>query len=105
MILVSTIYYEYLTGCIEIYKDGSTIFVHNNGLWIPLPDMTIHNVITSLGFINNNIMSSCDMNLYVSCAPSNIITIANRKYYKKYDTIKPKGCIQHIMSKIETFIL
>ena len=106
-ILVSTIYYEYLNECIEIYWDNSNVLVHNAGMWFHLPDMTIRNVIASLGFQNNRILSSRDvLQMYVSSAPTNIITIVNKPYVEKYNaTIKPKGCIQSIMSKIENFIL
>lgn len=109
MFLVSTIYYEYLNGCIEIYWNHSNILVHNSGMWFDLPDMTIQNVIDILGFQYNKIMTSSDvLHVKVSCAPTNIITIVNRNVCNvdKYDhRIKSKGCIQNIMQKIETFIL
>ena len=106
-ILVSTIYYEYLNECIEIYWDNSNVLVHNAGMWFHLPDMTIRNVIASLGFQNNRILSSRDvLQMYVSSAPTNIITIVNKPYVEKYNaTMRSKGCIQSIMSKIENFIL
>ena len=106
-ILISTIYYEYLNECIEIYWDHSNVLVHNGGMWMYFPDMTIRNVIKSLGFQNNRILSSGDvLNMYVSSAPTNIITIINEPYVEKYDaTIKSKGCIQNLVNKIETFIL
>ena len=46
-ILISTIYYEYLNECIEIYWDHSQILVYNSGLCIYLPDMSIQNVINN----------------------------------------------------------
>ena len=105
MFLVSTIYYEYLNGCIEIYWNHSNILVHNSGMWFDLPDMTIQNVIDVLGFQYNKIMTSSDvLHIKVSSAPTNIITILNRNVnVEKYDRrIKSKGCIQNIMQKIET---
>jgi len=109
-LLVSTIYYSYLNECIEIYWDYSNIFVHNSGIWIPLPDMTIQNVIHLLGFKNNKILSSLDvLHMNVSSAPPSIITILNETKVREHDIydnkIKSKGCIQNIMEKIETFIL
>ena len=105
-ILVSTIHHENLKECIEIYWEDPNVLVHNGGAWIILPDMTIHNIIKSLGFQNYRISSSRDvLNTYVSSAPTNIITIVHKPHLEKYDTTRSKGCIQSIMNKFETFIL
>jgi hypothetical protein len=111
--LVSTIYYNDRT--IEIHWD-SNILVENSGLWVILPDMTIRNVLYSLGFQNNTMYISEDViDLYVSCAPRNIIQISSEKpseIIPDYDLhisdnvnniSKAHGCIKSIMKKLNSF--
>ena len=74
---VSTIHYNCLV--IEIYWE-SNVLVQSNGLWLVLPNMTIRNVLYSLGFKNNIINTSDDvLDMYVSSAIKNTIYISNEK--------------------------
>ena len=100
--LVSTIYYNDLI--IEVYWD-SNVLVHNSGLWVILRNMTIRNVLYSLGFKNNTIRISEDViDMNVSSAPVNVIHILNTpSNIIEYDDLyvsKP-GCIQSIMKKLK----
>ena len=74
---VSTIHYNGFI--IEIYWD-SNVLVQNSGLWVILPNMTIRNVLYSLGFRNNTINTSSDvLDFYVSSSPKSTIYISNEK--------------------------
>lgn len=111
---ISTVYYNGFI--IEIYWD-SNVLVQSSGLWIILPDMTIRNVIYSLGFKNNTIDVSEDiLDIYVSSAPKSIIYISSEKSVSiiddfdrivdDFDNIIPvtkpyNGCIQSIMKKLK----
>lgn len=72
---VSTIHYNDLI--IEIYWE-SNVLVQNSGLWLILPNMTIRNVLYSLGFRNIITISSDVLDTYVSSAPANTIHISNK---------------------------
>ena len=54
--IVSQIYYKDIS--IQIYWDNlhQNVLVQNDGLWVILPNMTIQEVIRSLGFYNNDIV-------------------------------------------------
>jgi len=116
---VSTIHYNGLI--IEIYWD-SNVLVQNSGLWVILPNMTIRNVLYSLGFRNNTINTSSDvLDFYVSSSPKSTIHISNEKpsgifededihdadvadesYSDEFDV--PKGvssCFKSIIKKID----
>jgi len=81
--LVSIIHHN---DIIEIYWD-SNVLVQYSGLWIILPNMTIRNVLYSIGFRNMidvpydvpYELPSNVLDMYVSCAPTNIIHITNQK--------------------------
>lgn len=81
--LVSIIHHN---DIIEIYWD-SNVLVQYSGLWIILPNMTIRNVLYSIGFRNMidvpydvpYELPSNILDMYVSCAPTNIIQITNQK--------------------------
>lgn len=106
--LVSTIYYNDST--IEIYWD-SNVLVQHSGLWLILPNMTIRNVLYSLGFLNNTINISNDvLDTYVSSAPTNTIYISIEKpseldyndFHDVDNVSKPyNGCIKSIIKKLK----
>ena len=108
---VSTIHYNGFI--IEIYWD-SNVLVQNSGLWVILPNMTIRNVLYSLGFRNNTINTSSDvLDFYVSSSPKSTIYISNEKPFGIFEDEDipdmdefdiPKGvssCFKSIIKKIE----
>jgi len=109
---VSTIHFNDLV--IEIYWE-TNVLVQNSGLWLILPNMTIRNVLYTIGFRNNNINASQDvLDMYVSSAPANTIYISNKKSssifedtFDTHDNIEddiPEGvscCLKSIIKKID----
>lgn len=107
---VSTIHFNDII--IEIYWE-SNVLVQNSGLWIILPNMSIRNVLYTIGFRNNNINASPDvLDMYVSSAPANTIYISEKPsgiFEDTFDTHDieddiPEGtssCFKSIIKKID----